>query len=67
MPRGRFFLYTAVGGVGWNAALISAGYGCGSAGQSVGDDGSARNGVVLAAFGAAISWFVVRRLRTRRG
>lgn len=67
MPRVPFLIYTGVGSAVWNAALIGAGYGLGSAWQNVGDYSGILNTVVVVAIVLAVLWFVVNRLRKRRG
>jgi membrane protein DedA with SNARE-associated domain len=67
MPLLQFSAYTTAGSLIWNAVLIGAGYELGAqwhrVERYVGDVAN----VVYVALGLAVVWFVVSRLRNRRG
>jgi membrane protein DedA with SNARE-associated domain len=66
MPIVRFTVYTALGSLVWNAALIGAGYGLRSQWENVEPIMSVFQYVVIAAILGAIGWFVWRRFGARR-
>jgi membrane protein DedA with SNARE-associated domain len=61
MPLGTFTVYTALGSLVWNAALIGAGYALRSQWERVEPVMSVAQYVVIAAILGAIGWFVWRR------
>jgi membrane protein DedA with SNARE-associated domain len=61
MPFGRFTLYTAIGSLVWNAALISAGYALRERWEDVEPVMSIAQYVVIAAIVLAIAWFAWTR------
>jgi membrane protein DedA with SNARE-associated domain len=66
MPFGRFTLFTAIGSLVWNAALIGAGAVLGDRWERVGDIMGIVQGVVIVAVVAAVGWFLWRQfLRPR--
>jgi membrane protein DedA with SNARE-associated domain len=65
MPIVRFTIYTALGSLIWNAALIGAGYGLRSQWEKVEPIMSVFQYVVIAAIVGAIAWFLRRRFSTR--
>ncbi len=69
MPLLPFSLYTLIGSLVWNIALIGAGYLLGERWQEVEDPLAIVQKLVLIAIGAAVAWFVWRRIvrpRVRR-
>lgn len=66
MPLLRFTVYTAIGSILWNTALIGAGAILGQRWEEVGDVVGLFQWVVIVAIGAAVGWFVwTRFLRPR--
>ncbi len=61
MPFARFSIYTVVGSVVWNAALISAGYALRDNWEDVEPVIGVMQWLVIAAIVGAIGWFVWRR------
>jgi membrane protein DedA with SNARE-associated domain len=61
MPFARFTVYTAIGSLVWNAALIGAGYGLRSQWDQVEPVMSVLQYAVIAAIVLAIAWFLWRR------
>jgi membrane protein DedA with SNARE-associated domain len=61
MPFVRFSLYTALGSLVWNAALIGAGYGLRSRWEDVEPVVSYLQYAVIAAVAAAVGWYVWRK------
>ena len=62
MPLLPFSLYTLLGSLVWNIALIGAGYLLGERWQEVEDPLALVQNLVLITIGAAIAWFVWRRI-----
>ncbi len=62
MPLVPFSLYTLLGSLVWNIALIGAGYLLGERWQEVEDPLALVQKLVLITIGAAIAWFVWRRI-----
>jgi membrane protein DedA with SNARE-associated domain len=70
MPLGRFSIYTLLGSLVWNIALIGAGFALGDRWEKVEDPLELFQKVVLATIAIALAWFVWRRMvrpRLRRG
>ena len=70
MPMGRFSLYTLVGSLMWNIALIGAGYALGDRWEEAEDPLEVFQKVVLVTIAIAVAWFVWRRIvrpRLRQG
>lgn len=70
MPLGRFSLYTLIGSLVWNLALIGAGYALGDRWEQAEDPLELFQKVVLAVIVIALAWFVWRRMirpRLNRG
>ena len=67
MPLWQFSLYTTLGSLVWNSALVLAGYELGAQWDRIGPVVDRVGVVVWALIAAAVAWFVVRRLRARRG
>jgi membrane protein DedA with SNARE-associated domain len=70
MPLGRFSIYTLIGSVVWNIALIGAGFALGDRWERVEDPLELFQTVVLATIAIGLAWFVWRRMvrpRLRRG
>ncbi|MGH8912151.1 MAG: DedA family protein, partial [Acidimicrobiia bacterium] len=70
MPMGRFGLYTLVGSLMWNIALIGAGYALGDRWEEAEDPLEVFQKVVLVTIAIAVTWFVWRRIvrpRLRQG
>lgn len=70
MPLGRFSIYTLIGSVVWNIALIGAGFALGDRWERVEDPLELFQKVVLATIAIALAWFVWRRMvrpRLRKG
>lgn len=61
MPLGRFTVYTALGSLVWNCALVGAGYALGDRWEEVGDWVGYLQYVVIAVCVAAVAWFVWTR------
>jgi membrane protein DedA with SNARE-associated domain len=66
MPIVRFTIYTTLGSLVWNAALIGAGYSLRSQWEKVEPIMSVFQYVVIAAIVGAIAWFLRRRFSTRQ-
>jgi membrane protein DedA with SNARE-associated domain len=66
MPPVRFTVYTALGSVVWNTALIGAGYALGDRWEQVGDYVSWFQYAVIAAVIGAVVWFGYRRFLAPR-
>lgn len=62
MPLAPFTLYTVIGSLIWNTALIVGGYLLGDNWQSAGQPAEIMQKAVLAAIAVAVAWFVWRRL-----
>ncbi len=62
MPLAPFTLYTVIGSLIWNTALIVAGYLLGDNWESAGQPAEVMQKAVLAVIGLAVAWFVWRRL-----
>lgn len=62
MPFGRFTALTALGSLGWNAALIGAGAVLGDRWHRVGDVVGLLQAVVILGAVGLVAWFVWRRL-----
>jgi membrane protein DedA with SNARE-associated domain len=68
MPIGQFTLYTLIGSVVWNSALVGAGYALGDRWEQVGDWVGYFQYVVIAGFLVALGWFVwTRYVSPKRG
>lgn len=68
MPLARFTVYTVVGSLVWNSALVGAGYVLGDQWEEVSDWVGVLQWVVVAAIAGAVLWFVWRRvIRPRWG
>jgi membrane protein DedA with SNARE-associated domain len=65
MPMPQFLLFTAIGSAIWNAALIGAGWALGDNWEVVGKYVGYFQYVVIAVVGAAVIWFLWRRLTNR--
>jgi membrane protein DedA with SNARE-associated domain len=66
MAMPQFLLYTAAGSAIWNTALIGAGAALGDQWERASEYVDVATYAVIAIIGAAIVWFVVKRLRERR-
>jgi membrane protein DedA with SNARE-associated domain len=66
MPVWRFLLLTLLGSGVWNSVFVVAGYLLGENWAAVGPYAETLQWVVVAALTAAVTWFVVVRLRRRR-
>lgn len=66
MSPGRFTAYTVAGCLPWTFALAGVGYALGASWHSVAHDIAAAGIVLAVLLVAAITWWVVRRLRDRR-
>lgn len=62
MPPLTFTVYTALGSLVWNLALVGAGYLLGERWERVGDTVGILQWVVIVAIVAALVWFVWRRI-----
>lgn len=62
MPLAPFTLYTVIGSLVWNTALIVAGYLLGDNWESAGQPAEMMQKAVLAIIGVAVAWFIWRRL-----
>lgn len=62
MPLAPFTLYTVIGSLIWNTALIVAGYLLGDNWETAGRPAEIMQKAVLAVIGLAVAWFVWRRL-----
>lgn len=58
MPIGQFTVYTAVGSLVWNAALVGAGYGLGDRWEKIVEYMEQFQNLVLLALVAAVGWYV---------
>ena len=66
MRLAPFTLYTVIGSLIWNTALIVAGYLLGDNWESAGQPAELMQKVVLAVIGLAVVWFVWRRIISPR-
>lgn len=66
MRLAPFTLYTVIGSLIWNTALIVAGYLLGDNWESAGQPAELMQKVVLAVIGLAVAWFVWRRIISPR-
>jgi len=62
MPLVPFTLYTLIGSLVWNTALIVAGYLLGDNWETAGQPAEIMQKAVLVVIGVAVAWFVWRRL-----
>lgn len=62
MPMGRFSLYTLIGSLVWNIALIGAGYALGDRWEQAENPLGMFQKVVVAVIVVAVAWFVWRRM-----
>ena len=62
MPLGRFSIYTLIGSLVWNVALISGGYLLGDRWDQLEDPLEAFQRVVVGVIFVAVAWFVWRRI-----
>lgn len=66
MPLGRFVVFTALGSLIWNAALIGAGALLGERWEQVGDVIGSLQTVVVVVISSALTWFVWKRFVSPR-
>jgi len=66
MSVSRFLIYTTAGSLIWNTIWISAGYQLGNNWESVEKYGNYLKYALVVAVVAAVAWFVVYKVRTRR-